>query len=285
MGRPSGRPAHDRPRGGDFARQFYPYRAFAAAAWGSAHPPLWNPHQYAGTPALADPQVAVLYPWRLLQAPFAIGGRRLPLWAVELEAVLHVALGAVLAWALARRLGAPPAAAPFAGIAFGFGGYLTGYPVEQLAVLNTAVWIPATLWALAPMAGKGGGFEDRRPTESRAAHRMETSGDGAVDGAGGARRPRRLPPAAAAAGATALAVLAGHPQTLLYALWAGTAWLAWQWTRDTADWRRIGATLVAWIGGPPRCRPPSGRRRWTSRAGRRACSTRPRSPPACRSAT
>lgn len=208
------------PADGDFLRQFYPFRAFAAGAWGSAHPPLWNPHQYAGTPALADPQVAVLYPWRLLQVPLAIGGRRLPLWAVELEAVAHVALGAILAWALARRLGAPAAAAAYAGIAFGFGGYLTGYPIDQLAVLDTAVWIPATLWALTTPVRAGG-------ARSRAALR-------------GA-------PGLAAGGATALAVLAGHPQTLLYALWAGTAWLAWQGVGDRSAWRRLATTFVTWL--------------------------------------
>jgi hypothetical protein len=187
---------------GDFMRQFYPYRAFVARAWGTAKPPLWNPHQYAGTPAWADPQLAVLYPFRWLQAPLALLLGRLPLWTVELEAIGHVALGGFFTLLLLRQLGASLPAAFFSGLAFGFGGYLTGYPVEQLAVLDTAVWIPALLWALTRWL------------------------DGvASDGKPGALAPlidRRLLTASVF---MALAVYAGHPQTALYALWAGLFWL------------------------------------------------------------
>ncbi|MFN2115593.1 MAG: hypothetical protein ACK2T6_07745, partial [Anaerolineae bacterium] len=115
---------------GDFARQFYPYRAFVAGAWGSGQVPVLNPHQYSGTPAWADPQQAVLYPWRVLQAPFALAGRTLPLWAVEAEAIAHVALAAWFTFLLLAALGARAPAAALGGITFGLGGYVTGYPVE-----------------------------------------------------------------------------------------------------------------------------------------------------------
>lgn len=179
----------------DFLRQFYPYRAFVAGALAAARLPLWNPHQYAGTPALADPQMAVLYPWRLLQAPLALGGRTLPVWSVTLEAIAHLALGAWFAGGLARSLGAGAAGAALAAVVFGFGGYLTGYPLQQLAVLDSAVWIPASLWGL-----------------SAAVHART-------------RRSRRAAVAGAGA-ATALALLAGHPQTAAYCIVAGGALLA-----------------------------------------------------------
>lgn len=181
--------------GEDFVRQVVPWRTFVADTWAAGKVPLWNPHQYAGTPVLADPQQAVLYPWRWLQVPLAIGPRRLPLWAVTLEAVAHLALGALFAGWLARRLGAGRPGAALAALAFGAGGYLTGYPVVQLAVLDTAVWLPATLAALAAATA-------------------------AADG------PSRRRWAAAAAAATALAVLAGHPQTAGYVVAAGGLWLA-----------------------------------------------------------
>ncbi len=210
--------------GEDFARQVVPWRTFVADAWASGAVPLWNPHQYAGTPVLADPQQAVLYPWRLLQAPLAIGARRLPLGSVTLEAVAHLALGAAFALALARRLGAAPAAAALAAVAFGAGGYLTGYPVVQLAVLDTAVWLPATLAALVAAA---------QAADDRARRRA----------------------AVAAAVATALAVFAGHPQTAGYVVGTGALWLAAAALRTrrgapigptAADVARIGAI---WLGG------------------------------------
>jgi hypothetical protein len=204
---------------GDFLRQFYPYRVFVARAWATLQAPLWNPHQYGGTPAWADPQLAVLYPWRWLQAPLAWGGRVLPLWAVHLEAVAHVALGGWFTFLLVRRLGGSPAAAALGGTAFAFGGYLTGYPLEQLAIVDTAVWIPATLWALT------------------AATDAVASGD--------RRSARRW--AVGAGVLTALAVLAGHPQTALYAFYAGAAWLAWRAWLLRAARRGILGVAGVWL--------------------------------------
>ncbi|MCB0217241.1 MAG: hypothetical protein H6648_05850 [Caldilineae bacterium] len=212
------------PATGDFLRQFHPYRAFVARSWAAGQPPLWNPHQYAGTPAWADPQLAVLYPWRLLQAPLAFGGRLLPLWAVQLEAAAHLVLAGGFTYLLGRRLGAGRSGALLAGFSFAFGGYLTGYPLEQLAVLDTAAWLPALLWALVGLqAALAAGLDWRRP-------------------------------ALVAALAAALMLLAGHPQTALYGLWAGVAWWCWTgrrlrarraWLASGAVWMLVAAGLSA----------------------------------------
>lgn len=174
----------------DFLRQFLPYRAFVARAWSGLRFPLWNPHQLAGTPALADPQLAVLYPFRLPQAIIALWRDPLPLWAVQLEAVLHLALGGWGTALLLRRLGSAWPGAALAGAAFGLGGYLTGYPMQQLAVLDTAAWLPLLLWALTGWMTPGAGRGEGR----------------AVLLAG------------------LMMALAGHPQTALFGAWAGLAW-------------------------------------------------------------
>ena len=206
----------------DFLRQFHPYRAFVARSWASGQIPVWNPHQYAGTPAWADPQLAVLYPWRLLQIPLALGGRTLPVWAVTIEAIGHLALGGVFTYGLVRRLGARSSAAALSGAAFAASGYLTGYPLQQLAVLDTAVWIPATLWALT----------------------IALQAEDVI-----ARRKAAI----LAGGATALGVFAGHPQTATYALVAGLGWILW---RSIGAWRsemggaplRTGSEIAAiWL--------------------------------------
>ena len=212
------------PTTGDFLRQFHPYRAFVARSWAAGQPPLWNPHQYAGTPAWADPQLAVLYPWRLLQAPLAFGGRLLPLWAVQLEAAAHLVLAGGFTFLLTRRLGAGRAGALLAGLCFAFGGYLTGYPLEQLAVVDTAAWLPALLWALTGLAAALAASLDWRR------------------------------PALVAAATAALMLLAGHPQTALYGLWAGLAWWLWlgrgleakrAWLAAGAVWLSVAAGLSA----------------------------------------
>lgn len=205
---------------GDFVRQFYPYRVFVARTWASGRLPAWNPHQYGGAPAWADPQQAVAYPWRALQVPFAAGGRTLPLWAVELEAVAHVALGAWFAFLLARRLGAGAAGAAVTAIAFGYGGYLTGYPIDQLAVVGSAAWIPAALWALT----------------------------GGLDAAAAGRRPAAVRFVLLAGAASALSGLAGHPQTAVYGLYLCAAWLAFRAWRSRVPARLAAAVLVSWLG-------------------------------------
>ena len=68
-----------------------------------------------------------------------------------------------------------------AGLAFSLGGYLTSYPMLQLIILETAVWLPAGLWLL------------DIALERRSLPRMALAG--AIFGFG---------------------VLAGHPQTFLY---------------------------------------------------------------------
>src|SRR3954447_55326 len=41
---------------------FYPLRSYIAETLGQGRLPLWNPYLFAGTPYLANPQTAVLYP-------------------------------------------------------------------------------------------------------------------------------------------------------------------------------------------------------------------------------
>lgn len=205
------------PPDGDFLRQFYPYRAFVADSWASGRLPVWNPHQYAGTPALADPQLAVLYPWRLLQAPLAIGAATLPLWAVELEVLGHVALAGWFVFLFVRRLGATSGAAFLAGCVFAYGGYLMGYPLEQLAILDTAVWAPATLWALTSALAVQGGQQVRW--------------------------------AIGAAVATTCLVLAGHPQTALYSLLLAIAWVPYCARRQGVPWPQTARILAIWLIG------------------------------------
>ena len=50
----------------DGMAEFYPWRVFAAETLKSGYLPLWNPHQFCGTPFLANSQSAVFYPLNLL---------------------------------------------------------------------------------------------------------------------------------------------------------------------------------------------------------------------------
>ena len=50
----------------DGMAEFYPWRLFAAQTLRAGFIPLWNPHQFCGTPFVANSQSAVFYPLNLL---------------------------------------------------------------------------------------------------------------------------------------------------------------------------------------------------------------------------
>ncbi|MGQ9500448.1 MAG: YfhO family protein [Anaerolineae bacterium] len=130
---------------GDFAKQFWAFATFEARELASGQLPLWNPYTYAGAPFWADVQSAVLYPPSLLTIVLA-GMPHLPLFALELEAIAHFWLAGIFTYMLMRRATGRRDAALLSALVFTFGGYLTGYPSQQLAVLETDVWLPLILY-------------------------------------------------------------------------------------------------------------------------------------------
>ena len=136
---------------GDFTGQYYPLRAYAARELAAGRLPLWNPSPYGGQPALADIQSGALYPPQIVEA-LLLGwlGLGFPVWALELQVIAHFAWAAVGAYLLGRRLagraGARPRAARLAGtvtsLVFTYSGYLTGFPVQQLTILEVSAWLP-----------------------------------------------------------------------------------------------------------------------------------------------
>jgi hypothetical protein len=130
---------------GDFSRQFWAFATFEVRELSAGRMPLWNPYTYAGAPFWADIQSAVLYPISLLTLLLS-GPWGFSLFALEVEAVAHFWLASIFTYLLVRRLTRHRGAALFAAITFTFGGYLTGYPSQQLAVLETVVWLPLLLY-------------------------------------------------------------------------------------------------------------------------------------------
>jgi hypothetical protein len=174
---------------GDFSHQFWAFSTFEARELSAGRLPLWNPYTYAGAPFWADIQSAVLYPPSLLTL-LVSGLWGFSLFALEIEAIVHFWLAGTFSYLFVRRLTRHRGAALFAAITFTFGGYLTGYPSQQLAVLETVVWLPLLLY-----------FTDRA----------------LVDRSGKTPHLRPNIPNTLAAGLVwGLAVLAGHPQSAMF---------------------------------------------------------------------
>ena len=137
---------------GDFNQHFLPFSLFQQDALLNLRLPVWDPYTNSGHPFLADAQSAVFYPISnalLFLTGFdrSAAGR---LFWLQVEAALHIFLACVFTYMLVRRLTGRKMAGFVAGAVFGFSGYLTGYPPVQLAVLRTAVWLPAILLLLLP---------------------------------------------------------------------------------------------------------------------------------------
>lgn len=122
----------------DAMAQYFPWRTFAARQLHSGQIPLWNPHQFAGTPFLANGQSAVFYP---LSAPFWIFDVAR---AFGISAWLHSLLACFASYFLAQRWKLSRQSSLLAAIAFGFCGYLTFW-ITLPTLSNTASWLPLLL--------------------------------------------------------------------------------------------------------------------------------------------
>jgi hypothetical protein len=178
---------------GDFTLQFLAFRRFGLSELHQGRWPLWMPCVDSGYPYFADPQAASFYPPALLNyaGHMISGAAEFSLSALQLEAALHVLLAALLTYLFLRGEVRSRWAALIGALAFGFGGYLLSYPLLQLAILETAAWLPAILWAL------------------RRVVRLGTTRSVALAG-----------------GLLAICALAGHPQTLLMIAYLAVAYFA-----------------------------------------------------------
>ncbi len=211
---------------GDFSGQFVAYASYQAERLAEGQIALWDPFNNGGTPFLADTQAAALYPPRLVTLALVnLSGDQTPgaLYnALQLEMAAHVLFASLTLYVLLRQMtattGKLSGVGSFAGamvgaLTFSYGGYLTGYPPLQLAILETGVWLPTVLIGL------------------RNCIRKEGLGIGwgwlALAGA-----------------ALGIALLAGHPQTDLEMLYLCAAYLAYRAWQCGKDWRTFCVALI-----------------------------------------
>jgi hypothetical protein len=122
----------------DCTFSYYPRRVFATRMMREGNIPLWNPHQFCGTPFLANFQSGVFYPVNL-----ALYGLDPPT-QMDMFLYIHFVIAAVFAYLLARKLGITAGGATVASLAFTFCGFLvTRY--GQPTFISTASWLPALI--------------------------------------------------------------------------------------------------------------------------------------------
>ncbi|MCY3574678.1 MAG: YfhO family protein [Chloroflexi bacterium] len=200
---------------GDFSGQFVAFGGYQYQRMTQGEIPLWNPYNNGGLPFIADTQAAVFYPprWLTIGLSYHLGG-----WtynSLQLEMAFHVLMGSLLMYGFMRRLtrgsAYSPLAALIAALVIGYGGYLTGYPPLQLAVLEAAIWFP--LMAL-------GILEATR---------------------GASLSPQFLALAGVGLG---MSWLAGHPQTSFLLTYLSGAYLAYRCYALRLGWRRFFLSMA-----------------------------------------
>ena len=131
---------------GDFSDQFVTFGAYQYARFAAGEVPLWNPYNNGGLPFIADTQAAVFYLPRLATIALAKLGGGWTYHALELEMTAHVLFYTLTMYLLVRRMtrgrDGTYAGSLIAALIGGYGGYMTGYPPLQLALMEAGVWLP-----------------------------------------------------------------------------------------------------------------------------------------------
>ncbi len=129
----------------DALGQYFPWRFYAAQQLQSGVLPLWNPHQFAGAPFIANGQSAVFYP---LNFPFWLAASTSGIArAFGISALLHTLLAGLGTYALLQNWKCSRAASLVGAVAFGFCGYLAAWIVLP-TLANTASWLPLCILLL-----------------------------------------------------------------------------------------------------------------------------------------
>ncbi len=127
---------------GDFSGQFVAFAGYQYQRFSRGEIPLWDPYNNGGLPFIADTQAAVFYPPRLLTIGLSSLSGGWTYHALELEMTFHVLALTLMMYAFVRRLTGSVLGAFVAAVIAGYGGYLSGYPPLQLALLEAGIWLP-----------------------------------------------------------------------------------------------------------------------------------------------
>ncbi len=124
----------------DFIEQEVPFRTLAATSLAHGVLPQWDPYIFAGMPFMADIQVGFWYPFNMLQSLFVSDGYLSPA-VMQWFILLHTAIaGFGMYWFAKKIFELDDWSAVFAGVAYGFSGYITAQMIHQMIVYHIALF-------------------------------------------------------------------------------------------------------------------------------------------------
>ncbi len=124
----------------DGMAEFYPWRLFAAQTLKSGYLPLWNPHQFCGTPFVANSQSAVFYPFNLLFCILPVAR------AFGVSVLLHLFLTGIFMYGFlrSRAIGVGRPAALLGAVAWQLCHWQVAW-LELPTFLCVSCWLPLAL--------------------------------------------------------------------------------------------------------------------------------------------
>ena len=122
----------------DLVLENYQWKSFIRQSLAEREIPLWNPHQFSGTPFMAAGQQSTLYPvsllYYVLPLPAAYG------WFT----VVNLGLAGVFMYLFLRGLGAGRFGGIVAGVAYQLCGFFIASAVFPM-IIGGVVWLPLLL--------------------------------------------------------------------------------------------------------------------------------------------
>jgi hypothetical protein len=142
-------------KGSDLTPQFAPFVKIASdALWKQGTIAFWNPFELSGSPLFESPQAGVVSLSTVLGGPLG--------WiaAVKMSMIIHLFVGMIGVFVLARWLRARAIFAAGSALMFAVGGFLTGhFRVGHLNLFYPMTLMPWTLFAFArALDGKSNGI-------------------------------------------------------------------------------------------------------------------------------
>ncbi|WP_376789736.1 YfhO family protein [Thermoflexus sp.] len=200
---------------GDFTHTYYVFRDLAYRALRAGEFPFRSLCLFSGYPYQAYPQSALFYPgtWLTLLLSMASGTAHASLDGFHLESLIHLWIAGAMAYLLFTRETGSRWGGLMGAIAFAFGGYMTGYPILQVSIVQTSAWTPLFLLGLRELA-----------------------------------EGRRIAGALAAGVAGLFILLIGHPQMMLYSVLLGIAYFTFRLSSAERSLRWKLALQAVWIG-------------------------------------
>jgi len=135
---------------GDFTYHYFVFRDIFLHGLQHGTLPVWVRCLFSGFPFQAYAQSAFFYPgtWLTVLPALMIGSPHVSLDLFHLESLLHLWIAAVLTYIFLKEETGSHWGALLGAIVFGFGGYLTGYPILQVAIIEGSAWLPLFLLGL-----------------------------------------------------------------------------------------------------------------------------------------